>query len=234
MSGLAPMDPIAPNEQKPPPNRILFSPRHAIARLFFATITAALASAVITPDQPWWARMIAGWDAGALTLVALAWFVILRADANATKRRASAHDPGRHLVFGIALASSLFSLFAASFVLKKVHALSGTEQTVWTALTLGAIALSWLTTHTAYTLRYAHLYYRRGHHGLEFPGNEPPADVDFAYFSFTVGMCFQVSDVVVRSTLCRRAVLLHAMLSFVYNTMILALALNLVFGLMTG
>ena len=101
-------------------------------------------------------------------------------------------------------------------------------------LTLASIALSWTMTHTAYTLRYAHLYYRSGgRHGLQFPGDEAPADIDFAYFAFTVGMCFQVSDVTVSTTACRRAVLLHATLAFVYNTMILALALNLVFGLMS-
>ena len=64
-------------------------------------------------------------------------------------------------------------------------------------------------------------------------GDEPPADVDFAYFSFTVGMCFQVSDVTVCTMACRRAVLLHAIISFVYNTMILAIALNIVLATMT-
>jgi uncharacterized membrane protein len=104
----------------------------------------------------------------------------------------------------------------------------------WTLLTLAAIVLAWVVAHTVYTLRYAHLYYGRGgHKGLQFPGDEQPADTDFAYFSFTVGMCFQVSDVVVTSTICRRAVLLHAVLSFIYNTAILALALNLVFSSMS-
>ncbi len=212
-----------------------FSPRHAAARLLFATLTAMIAVGLLTPaTQTWWQRMIIGWDSGALTLVMLAWTVILRADSASTKQRAGSDDPGRHAVFVIALMASLFSLFAAAFVFKQVRGLAGHEQTTWTILTLAAIALSWTMTHTAYTLRYAHLYYRAsGHHGLQFPGDEAPADIDFAYFAFTVGMCFQVSDVTVSSTVCRRAVLLHATLSFVYNTMILALALNLVFGLMS-
>ena len=233
MSGLAPTAPHQEKPEKPRRRHTLFSPRHAVARLFFATSSAAVAVALITPGQPWWVRMIAGWDVGAVTLVTLAWFVILRADAYATRRRAGNHDPGRHVVFAIALVSSLFSMFAAAFVLKKVHALTGNEQTMWTLFTLGAIVLSWLMTHTAYALRYAHLYYRAsGQHGLQFTGDDPPADIDFAYFSFTIGMCFQVSDVVVTTTAVRRAVLLHAVLSFIYNTMILALTLNLVFALM--
>ncbi|CAN5901635.1 DUF1345 domain-containing protein [soil metagenome] len=211
------------------------SPRHAAARMLIATLTAMLAVALLTPSsEAWWQRMIIGWDSGALTLVVLAWTVILRADSAATRKRAGSDDPGRHVVFVIALVASLFSLFAAAFVLKQVRTMTGQEQQTWTILTLGAIALSWAMTHTAYTLRYAHLYYRGGgRHGLQFPGDEAPADIDFAYFAFTVGMCFQVSDVTVSTTVCRRAVLLHAVLSFVYNTMILALALNLVFGLMS-
>jgi uncharacterized membrane protein len=230
--------------QKPVPERprrthSVFSPRHSSGRLLFACAAAAIAVAVITPaSHPWWQRMIAGWDSGALTLVTLAMVVILRADSAETKRRASSDDPGRYLVFLIALASSAFSLFAAAFVFKHVRALPADEQLTWTLLTLASIGLSFMMPHTAYALRYAHLYYRdyrgSGHHGLGFPGDEAPADVDFAYFSFTVGMCFQVSDVTVCSTACRRAVLLHAIISFVYNTMILALALNLVFGLMSG
>lgn len=179
--------------------------------------------------------MIVGWDTGALTLVGLALYVILRADAAETKRRAGSDDPGRFLVFLIALVASAFSLFAAAYVFKQVKGLPADQQQLWTLLTLGSIVLSWTMTHTGYALRYAHLYYRGGgHHGLDFPGDDPPADVDFAYFSFTVGMCFQVSDVTVRSTICRRAVLVHAVIAFVYNTTIVALALNLVLSMMGG
>lgn len=95
-----------------------------------------------------------------------------------------------------------------------------------------AVVLSWVVTHTMFTLRYAHLYYGDGEvGGLDFPGVEPPVDDDFAYFAFTIGMCFQVSDVVISSSRIRREALLHALLSFVYNTVILALSLNLVFSL---
>ncbi len=96
------------------------------------------------------------------------------------------------------------------------------------------MALSWALTHTAFTLRYAHLYYREdaeGVGGVEFPGGARPSYFDFAYFAFTIGMCFQVSDVAVSSPQIRRAVLLHATLSFLYNTAILAFVLNLAFGL---
>jgi uncharacterized membrane protein len=92
---------------------------------------------------------------------------------------------------------------------------------------------AWALTHTAYTLRYAHLYYRDdgdGEGGLAFPGKEAPAYLDFAYFAFTLGICFQTSDVTITSRLIRRAVLGHAVLSFAYNTTIVATAVSLVVG----
>jgi uncharacterized membrane protein len=219
--------------------RAMLSPRHAGTRLLFASLAAAGGIVAVAPVAPvgqaWWVSVVAGWDAGALMFIALAWFVILRTDSASTKQRAGGDDPGRHTVFALALAASLFSLFASVFILKEVRSLSGAERTVWTLLALAAIAFSWLLTHTAYTLRYAHIYYRGGasERGLTFPGDRPPADIDFAYFAFTIGMCFQVSDVVICSKAFRRTVLLHALLSFVYNTTILALSLNVVFTTMT-
>ena len=120
-----------------------------------------------------------------------------------------------------------------------VKAFTGAEEATWTLLTLAAVGLSWVVTHTAYTFRYAHMHYRRSRKhdssdgGIQFSGTEEPSDIDFAYFSFTIGMCFQVSDVVVTTTRMRREVLLHAVLSFVYNTVILALAVNLAVNLMS-
>jgi uncharacterized membrane protein len=95
-----------------------------------------------------------------------------------------------------------------------------------------AVVAAWGVTHTAYTLRYAHLYYRDagGEGGLVFPGDDKPRDLDFAYFAFTIGMCFQVSDVTISSPIIRRGALGHSLLSFAYNTAVLALSLNLVFG----
>jgi uncharacterized membrane protein len=82
------------------------------------------------------------------------------------------------------------------------------------------------------------LYYRphnaEAREGLNFPGNEPPDDLDFAYFSFVLGMAFQVSDVSITCKHIRRAVLWHSLQSFLYNTVILALSLNLLFGLFSN
>jgi len=182
----------------------------------------------------WAVRCVAGWDVTAVTLLALAWWIMGRADAKETQQRAAAEDPGRNAVWARVLVASTFSLFASAVVLRRAKTLAPKEEVLLVALCLVAVISSWLLTHTVYTLRYAHLYYREGVKatgGLEFPGKLPPDDFDFAYFAFTIGMCFQVSDVTIQSRAIRRAVLGHSLLAFAYNTAIVALALNLVFGL---
>jgi uncharacterized membrane protein len=104
------------------------------------------------------------------------------------------------------------------------------------ALCILTVVSAWALTHTAYALRYAHLYYRDdddGEGGLEFPGKIDPDGVDFAYFAFTLGMCFQVSDVTITSRAIRRTVLSHALLAFLYNTVVVALALNFVLNFLS-
>jgi uncharacterized membrane protein len=208
-------------------------PRRAGMRLV-ASAVAGAAVALGLREFSWAVRALAGWNAFSLVLLVLAWWVIGKADPVETQRRAGAEDPGRTAVWVIVLVSSTISLFAATIVLRQAKRLDPEASGALAILCLSAVAASWLLTHTAFTLRYARLYYRddaEGVGGLEFPGPRSPDDFDFAYFAFTIGMCFQVSDVTVSSYVIRRTVLVHAIISFAYNTTILALALNLVFGL---
>jgi uncharacterized membrane protein len=171
-----------------------------------------------------------------VTQLALAWTFIWVADADETRRRAAAEDPGRRLVWVVATLASTFSLFAAAVVLRQAHQLAPDRALLWVVSCLVAVALSWLLTHTSWALRYAHLYYRddaEGVGGLTFPGERPPDAFDFAYFAFTIGICFQTSDITITSPQIRRSVLFHACLSFAYTTAIVALALNLAFGFVT-
>jgi uncharacterized membrane protein len=178
-------------------------------------------------------QLLGGWDAGGLAMLIAAWTTIARADADKTRVRAGAEDPGRRTVYFIVTFTSSVTLFAATFVSRHVKAASTEHASLLAALCLAAVAISWGLTHTSFTLRYAHLYYREdeeGIGGITFAGSEAPSYFDFAYFAFTIGMCFQVSDTTVTSCQIRRAVLAHAVLSFAYTTVILAFVLNLVFG----
>jgi uncharacterized membrane protein len=96
---------------------------------------------------------------------------------------------------------------------------------------LGVISAWWIL-HTSYALHYAYLYYRSEESagGLAFPGEQSPKQLDFAYFAFTIGTSFAVSDVAVTDPAIRQAVLGHQILSFFYNTSILALVIHLVTG----
>jgi uncharacterized membrane protein len=214
--------------------RAFLDPRRAIGRFTIAIAFGTLVACVL-PAPTWSLRGLVGWDAGAAFLLAFIWLGMAHADADATRARCAAQDPGRTAVFGIALVSSLFSLFAAIYVFRHARQLAGYQPSVWSTLALVGVALSWVLTHTSFTLRYAHLYYRSGlADGLDFPGDEAPSDIDFAYFAFTIGMCFQVSDVVIACSRIRREALIHALLSFVYNTVILALTMNLLFTMLSA
>jgi uncharacterized membrane protein len=174
-----------------------------------------------------------GWDTFALLLLALSWGAIASADARTTRERAGSEDPGRTLVYVIVVATSSMSLLGATLLVRNPVALPPELLGARAALCLGTVALAWTMTHVAFTFRYAHLYYREdaeGVGGLELPGHQPPAYFDFAYVAFTIGMCFQVSDVCITSHQIRRAALFHALISFAYNSVILAFVLNLVFS----
>jgi uncharacterized membrane protein len=168
-----------------------------------------------------------------MVLLSLSWLAIGPASPESTRDRAGSEDPGRTLVYVVVLLASAASLFAAVALPKYFRSVASEEARAAVVLSLTTVAVAWALTHTAFTLRYAHLYYRsddEGVGGVDFPGKVPPSYFDFAYFAFTIGMCFQVSDTCITSRQVRRAVLLHALISFAYNTAILALALNLAFG----
>jgi uncharacterized membrane protein len=176
-------------------------------------------------------RFVAAWDLAVLVLVCEGWFVILRADAERTRRRAVAEDPGQLAILAVSLGASVVSLLAAIAVIRLAPA--GAETPDWLHPMLGilAIASAWMLLHIAFTLHYARLFYADPEtlYSLAFLGG-PPDAADFAYFAFGIGMTFQVPDVNVTNRQMRRIVLFHQLLSFIYNTAILALVVNLIAG----
>lgn len=206
-------------------------PRHTGTRVLWAVVGAAIPPLVMKDFTPA-LRLVAAWDAFALVLLSFLWAMIWSCDADDSRRRAKIEDPGRTTIWMLVMLSTTVSFFAAGYALRQAHTLAPDRALLWIVLCLGAVVVSWLLTQTGWTLRYAHLFYRddvEGEGGLCFPGDRPPDDFDFAYFAFTLGMTFQVSDVTVSSRQIRRAVLMHACQSFAYNTAIIALALNLAF-----
>ena len=182
-------------------------------------------------------RAVAAWDAAALALVGLPWWTILRTDPADTRRRAAGADPAgtpsRTSFLVAAVTASVVALGIGLLLLRAPTRFApGVPLGVLVGLGGWAVTSAWAFLHTAFALHYAHLYYRRADApgGMEFPGG-PPADLDFAYFAMTIGMTFQTSDVVISSGTVRRVVLGHALLAFGFNTVILALAVNLLVSL---
>lgn len=179
-------------------------------------------------------RSILGWNVAALLYCLLAWIMMLRADLGALKRRAAQQDEKAWVILAIIAAASLFSLVALFGVIHQAKADQGEIGLVRLGLGISTILFSWFLVHTVFAQHYAHAFYGEGDHsgGLDFPGDEPPDYGDFLYFSLVIGMTCQVSDVEVTNRSMRRLALAHGVLSFFFNTVVLAISVNLAAGLL--
>ena len=184
-------------------------------------------------------RIILTWNAFALSGIFLAWSRIILADAKESVASAKLQDTSRSIIFSTVLLGACGSLCAVAYLLGTAKNVPGTRLIQHVALAAITVMCSWFFIHTIFALHYAHAFYRqideggdRGD-GLNFPGCDEPDFLDFAYFSFVIGMTFQVSDVAITSNRIRRLSLVHALLSFLFNTVILALAINLASGLVS-
>ncbi|WP_379015548.1 DUF1345 domain-containing protein [Parasediminibacterium paludis] len=182
-------------------------------------------------------RVILGWDTFCLSLIVLSWILFFTTTNDELCVVVEQQDDGLKVIFMIVLVAICFSLFGTLLLLNS-KAESTFNKIFHTAVSLSPIVLSWILLHTIFAIRYAHLYHdhnklntgsRIG--GIDFPTKEKPDYIDFAYFSFVIGMTFQVSDVVVSSRVIRRFVLMHSLISFVFNTIIVALTINTIAGL---
>jgi uncharacterized membrane protein len=205
-------------------------------RLLIAAIAGAVAG-LAAPYLSASLRPVVGWDFAAGTYLILAVIMAARADPASMRRRAAREDLARWAFLAVMAGAAFFSMFA---ILGPVHQAKNSAGGVSAGLVLlggVTILLSWLFAHTAFAIHYAHEYYRaRGPAragGLIFPGKaEPPDYGDFLYFSFVIGMTCQVSDIQVATRPWRRLVLIHGVVSFLFNTIVLALSINLVAGLL--
>jgi uncharacterized membrane protein len=222
-------------EPNPPPPRD-FLPFEAQMRCLIAAIAAIAAYFVFHLFASAPTCIIAAWDGFALTLLALLWFSILSSGIEGIRFRARNQDLSKLLIFIFTIAAACSSIFAVVALLSAAK--NGNHVGLHAALSILAVLAAWTLVHTMFTLRYAHFYYGEGESpdqpvgGLEFPSDENPNYLDFAYFSFVIGMTCQVSDVQISSKSLRSLALVHGILSFCFNTVILALTINTLSGLL--
>lgn len=214
----------------------------ALTPILVALGAAAVVAVGMIFGPHWFPRMVrvvACYDAAVLTMLIWHWKIILQYGSEATRVRAATQDPGRDAVFVLALGAVGIGFVAAFDILGRGpnDRLPAHDAVVY-ALGFGAVVMGWLLIHTMMSFRYAHLFYsdrnrdKQIDRGLKFPADDEPDYADLAYFSFVVGMTFQVSDVQVTGKGLRRLVLAHGLISFAYSTAIIALVVNIVSGLL--
>jgi len=203
-----------------------------------ATIVG-IAAGVACPAASMVSRWLVGWNAGVWLYLVLIALTMIRSDHVRMRKAALAHAEGAIAVSVVIIAAALASFAAIALELSTAKAVAGSgavHALPRLALTLITVTGSWLLLPTLFMLNYATLYYsaERGI-GLHFPPDtdeDPrPSYGDFAYFSFTIAVALQTADVAITTTSMRQIVLAQSLLSFVFNTTILALVVNIAAGL---
>ena len=209
-------------------------------RRLLLSLAVAVVVAFLTPESarvP--VRLAFSWDIGVIAFLAMTWHAVQICPTEQMRETVLANDQGRLGVLVLVLLSTAAAVSAIFFLLHKGNATDEGPPLIQVALAVLTIVCSWVVTHVMFALHYAHRFYRDDPEtpekdatgGLYFPGDQPPHYWDFIYFAFVIGMTSQVSDVQVTSRAMRRMVLWHGVLSFAFYTIVLALSINIVAGL---
>ena len=210
-------------------------------RLLLCVVASLLAMLVMPIEWRLPTRLLIAWNLGAIAYIVAALAIMISADPRTIRARAILTDEGRFIVLtfaSVAAMASIAAIFAQLPTVKETH---GLLRAMHLTLTISTILSAWTFTHVIFAQHYAHEYFIerasekdlpaefRG--GLNFPGTTNPDFLDFLYFSFIIGVASQTADVEICSPPMRRVSLAHSLLSFFFNTTILALTINIASGL---
>jgi uncharacterized membrane protein len=175
------------------------------------------------------------WVVFSVSYIITSWIIFFSRPVEDIETLANKEDGSRIFVLISVLVASFASMFTVLLLMLSAGKSSG-QGIGNIILSITGIMTSWVMLHTIFTFHYAHLYYSKVKgeacaYGLDFPSEKKPDYMDFAYFSFIIGMTFQVSDVQINSRIIRRTALAHSLLSFALNTFVVALTINLIAGL---
>ena len=203
----------------------IFRILHARPKLIFSVVLGAALALLLPQEWRGITRALLGWDTGLALYLGIVYWTVARSEANHIRGHAAKEDEGRVAILVLTVTATLVSLAAIVVLLGGGEGKSDPAQL---ALAIGTIFLSWGFVHSIFGLHYAHEFYSESPQGgLKFPGGDKPDYWDFVYFSFVVGMTFQVSDVQVTSRRIRRTVTAHAIVAFLFNVTLLAIMVNI-------
>lgn len=206
--------------------------KHAI--FLSAVLIGFLVFLLLTTREVNARNVLAGWNVSAVIFIAATWRRMLRANVATIRKRAADLDFSDSLLMFLSIAAALASIAGIGLELHQVKDAESGVALTRALVAVVTILISWVFLHTLFTVHYAHRFYGvdddgdglKGD-GLKFPeGVEEPVYWDFLYYSFTIGVASQTADVATSTTVMRKLTLLHSVLSFLFNTTILALAIN--------
>ena len=215
-----------------PPAPLMIKPLRVLRahqRLIAAAVLGLIVALALPANLRGSTRLLIGWDCGAIFYLAAALVLAQQFDIKRARLRAAQYDEGALLILVLTIAAALISLAA---IMVELGASRGEETSDRFGLALAAVTtmLSWALIHMMFAFHYAHRCHGdldQNGSGLAFPQEDHPNYWDFIYFSFVIGMTFQVSDVQVTSTPMRRLVVAHGIIAFFFSVAILALAINM-------
>ena len=202
-------------------------------RLFIGLGVAAIALGASYDIVALPIRILVVYLSYSLTINVLTIFSMNSLHPSETRQTYKLQDQGRLFILTFAITAAFASLFAVVFLVDMVKQTDPGHLKLYAGLSVVTVISSWTLLHTLFTLRYGHLYYRsKPGTGLNFPDTQNPDYQDFAYVAFGIGMTSQVADVGPTNQRFRRLILLHSLLSFGFNTLIIALSINVVASLL--
>lgn len=196
---------------------------------------------VMPGGAPALVRSVFAWDASVLVFLIMTWTVMLRGGRETMRYRAAHYDTTDSVLLLLCIVAVIASLVAITSMVVGIRDMPAERKILRLVLSVVTVVASWLFLHTVLALHYAHQYYwpkrqpghpDTHHGGLEFPGGEPPDYMDFLYFSFVLGATSQTSDVDITGRPIRRLAMLHGTLAFAFNTLLLALTINVAASLL--
>ena len=197
---------------------------HVLGGLLVGIVAAAIADC---RGLPWYFCLFIGWGCLALTYVVWTWSIIWGFGPTATEDHASTEEPGRRTARAFILVGASASLAGVGLFLWAPSA-----DRRWAAtVAVVSIVISWFAVHTIYALKYAKIYYTNSPRGIDFNQEASPQYSDFAYLACAVGMSFAISDTNLKTSQMRKTAMGHALLSYVFGSVIIASVVNLIAGL---